>query len=91
MPNAVASSIVDASFTVSAAILAEAVISYLGFGPVDRASWGRLLAQAVSETGGLVPHLAIMPGLMIFLTVLSANALGSALNDAMGPNAGGDR
>jgi len=91
LPNALASSIVDASFTVSAAILAEAVISYLGFGPVDRASWGRLLSQAVSDTGGLVPHLAILPGLMIFLTVLSANALGSAANEALDPSAGGAR
>ncbi|MEQ9616963.1 MAG: ABC transporter permease [Phycisphaerales bacterium] len=87
LPNGVASAIVDASFTVSAAILAEAVLSYLGFGPVDRASWGRLLAQAVSETGGLVPHLAFIPGLMIFATVLSANAIGTAANEALNPNA----
>jgi len=85
LPNGVAAAIVDASFTVSAAVLAEAVISYLGFGPADQASWGRLLSQAVSETGGLVPHLAFVPGLMIFGTVLSANALGSAANDAIDP------
>lgn len=88
LPSGVSSSIVDASFTVSAAVLAEAVISYLGFGPVDRASWGRLLSQAVSETGGLVPHLAVAPGLMIFVTVLSANAIGSSMNESLDPSRG---
>jgi ABC-type dipeptide/oligopeptide/nickel transport system permease subunit len=85
LPNGVTPVLVDASFLIAAAILAEATLSYLGLGPPDQASWGRLLASATSEAGAPVWWLAVFPGLAIFLTVLSYNMIGEALRDAIDP------
>jgi len=85
LPNAVTPVLVDASFAVAAAILAEATLSYLGLGPPEQASWGALLAGATGTVGDFVWWLAIFPGGAIFLTVLSYNLVGEALRDAMDP------
>jgi ABC-type dipeptide/oligopeptide/nickel transport system permease subunit len=85
LPNGVAPVLVDTSFAVAAAISVEATLSYLGLGPVDSASWGRLLSSAVSSEGGFKWWLAVFPGGAIFLTVLSYNLLGEALRDAIDP------
>jgi peptide/nickel transport system permease protein len=85
LPNGVTPVLVDASFAIAAAILAEATLSFLGLGPVDQASWGRLLSDAQGHTGYFVWWLAIFPGLAIFLTVLSYNLVGEALRDAIDP------
>jgi peptide/nickel transport system permease protein len=70
---------------VAAAIVIEATLSYLGLGPVDQASWGRLLASAYNQVGTFQWWLAIFPGAAIFLTVLSYNLIGEALRDAIDP------
>ena len=65
------------------AVLMESYISYLGYGiQPPLASWGNMLtnAQAYFDT---VPFLAILPGVMITLTVLSFNFLGDGLRDAL--------
>ncbi|MSR18936.1 MAG: ABC transporter permease [Phycisphaerales bacterium] len=85
LPNGVTPVLVDASFAVAAAILAEATLSYLGLGPDGQASWGKLLASATAATGTFVWWLAIFPGAAIFLSVLSYNLLGEALRDAIDP------
>lgn len=85
LPNGVTPVLVDASFTIAAAILAEATLSFLGLGPDDQASWGKLLASATGQTGTFLWWLAIFPGLVIFLSVLSYNVLGGALRDAIDP------
>lgn len=85
LPNGITPVLVDASFAIAAAILVEATLSFLGLGPPDQASWGRLLSGAVSTTGTFTWWLSIFPGLAIFLTVLSYNVLGEALRDAMDP------
>ena len=84
-PNGVAPVLVDTSFAVAAAISIEAVLSYLGLGPVDSPSWGKLLSMAVSQEGEFKWWLAVFPGAAIFLTVLSYNFLGEALRDAIDP------
>ncbi len=83
--NAVPPIIVAATLQVAAAILAESALSYLGYGiqpPV--ASWGNMLqnAQRYLRTA---PALAVYPGLLISLTVVSINFLGDALRDALDP------
>ena len=88
LPNGVTPVLVDASFAVAAAILAEATLSFLGYGPVDQASWGRLLSSAITSTGTFTWWTSILPGLAIFLTVLSYNILGEALRDAADPKLG---
>ncbi|MEO1009385.1 MAG: ABC transporter permease [Planctomycetota bacterium] len=85
LPNGVTPVLVDASFAIAAAILAEAILSYLGLGPANQASWGRLLSDATNQVGDFVWWLAIFPGLAIFLTVLSYNLIGEALRDAIDP------
>ena len=83
--NAMPPIIVAATLQVATAILAESALSYLGYGiqpPV--ASWGNMLqnAQRYLRTA---PELAVYPGLLISLTVVSINFLGDALRDALDP------
>ena len=85
LPNGVTPVLVQASFAIAAAILAEATLSFLGLGPVDQASWGKLLSSATGTTGTFVWWLAIFPGLAIFLTVLAYNLLGEAFQTAIDP------
>ncbi len=85
LPNGVTPVLVDASFLIAAAILIEAIISFLGFGPANQPSWGRLLADATNQVGAFVWWLAVFPGAAIFLTVLSYNLIGEALRDAIDP------
>lgn len=85
LPNGVAPVLVDTSFAIAAAISIEAVLSYLGLGPVDSPSWGKLLSSAISQEGEFKWWLAVFPGLAIFLTVLAYNLLGESLRDAIDP------
>ena len=66
-------------------MLAESGLTYLGVGvPSHIASWGRSLASAVSYVT-VHPSVAIWPGLLITLAVLSVNLLGDALREASDP------
>lgn len=85
LPNGVTPVLVDASFSIAAAILFETILSYLGLGPEDQPSWGKLLSDATAEAGTFSWWLAIFPGFAIFLTVLSYNLIGEALRDAIDP------
>ncbi len=81
--NAVGPIIVAATLTVARAILAEAYVSFLGYGiqaPV--ASWGNMLNNAQQYLGS-APWLAIFPGLMITLAVGGFNFVGDGLRDAL--------
>lgn len=85
LPNGVTPVLVDASFAVALAISFEVVLSFLGLGPANQPSWGRLLSDATNQIGQFVWWLAIFPGLVIFLTILSCNLIGEALRDAIDP------
>lgn len=85
LPNGVTPVLVDASFTIAAAIIIEAILSFLGLGPSNQASWGKLLSNAIGDTGSYMWWLAIFPGGAIFLTALSYNLIGEALRDAIDP------
>jgi peptide/nickel transport system permease protein len=83
--NAMPPIIVAATLQVATAILAESALSYLGYGiqpPV--ASWGNMLQNAQRYLRR-APELAIYPGLLISLTVVSINFVGDALRDALDP------
>lgn len=84
VPNVISPVIVQATFGVAGAILAEASLSFLGLGPQDTASWGALLDQG-AQYFLLSQHTALFPGLAIMLTVLSINFLGDALRDHLDP------
>ena len=75
--------IVLATVSVSNAILAEAVLSFLGLGvSADTPTWGLILSEARSFVSRAW-WLGIFPGLAIMLTVLSINFLGDALRDVL--------
>ncbi len=85
VPNAMAPIIVEGTLQVGIAILVEAGLSFLGFGiqpPVS--TWGNMLTNAQTYIF-FAPWLAIPPGLMIVITVLSINFLGDGLRDALDP------
>jgi peptide/nickel transport system permease protein len=70
---------------VAYAILEESGLSYLGFGiQPPTPSWGNLLSNA-QEYLVKYPWLAIFPGIMIFLSVISINYIGDGLRDAFDP------
>ena len=81
LPNAAAPIIVQATVSISYAILGEASLSFLGLG-VDASTptWGLILADGRSFISRAW-WLGIFPGLAIMLTVLSINFLGDTLRD----------
>jgi len=83
IPLALAPLLVEATFGVSATVVAEAGLSFLGLGvqPPD-ASWGSLVRDGVAHLL-VAPHLVLAPGLALFLVVLSMNLLGDALRDRL--------
>jgi peptide/nickel transport system permease protein len=85
LPNGVTPVLVDASFRIALAILFETILSYLGLGPADQASWGRLLYDATRGASGFDWWLATFPGFAIFFTVLGYNLIGESLRDAIDP------
>ncbi|SDR63752.1 peptide/nickel transport system permease protein [Rhizobiales bacterium GAS113] len=81
--NAIGPIIVAATLTVARAILAEAYVSFLGYGiQPPLASWGNMLNNAQQYLGS-APWLAIFPGLAITLAVASFNFIGDGLRDAL--------
>jgi len=85
LPNIAPTLVVQASLTLAVAVLAEAALSYLGYGtPPPTPSWGRLLHE-VQPYLMIRPLLVFWPGLMIALTVLGFNLLGDGLRDAIDP------
>jgi peptide/nickel transport system permease protein len=85
LPNAIGPVIVESTLEVAYAILEESGLSYLGFGiQPPTPSWGNLLSNA-QEYLVKYPWLAIFPGIMIFLSVISINYIGDGLRDAFDP------
>ena len=85
LPNGIAPILVAASFGVASAILAEAVLSFLGLGLVDEPSWGQMLNQAV-QSSSFYWWMAFFPGGAIFFTVFAYNLMGESLRDAIDPH-----
>ncbi|MBD8010909.1 ABC transporter permease [Microbacterium sp. NPDC077391] len=85
LPNIAPVFIVQLSWSMAVAVLAEAGLSYLGFGAsLTEASWGTLLAD-LQRYIGVHPLTVVWPGLAITLTVLGLNLLGDALREATDP------
>lgn len=85
LPNMLPPLLIQASLTVAAAIIAEASLSFLGLGQQPPApSWGSMLNAAQRYLTN-APWMAIWPGAMIFVVVMSLNVLGDGLRDALDP------
>jgi len=85
LPNVVSPVIIQASAALSAAILIEAALSYVGLGTQPpEPSWGTMLSEGRTflETA---PWMSIFPGVAIAATVLAFNLLGDGLRDVFDP------
>jgi peptide/nickel transport system permease protein len=86
MPNAMAVIVVETTLWLSAAILLEASLSYLGLGvQIPTPSWGNMLQDGQSEVLAGAWWLTLFPGLAILVTSLAFNLVGDGLRDAFEP------
>ena len=85
LPNVSSLVIVQASVGFAIAVLAEAALSFLGYGtPPPTPSWGRMLQES-QELLFTAPRLAVFPGVAIAIAVLGFNLLGDGLRDRFDP------
>lgn len=84
LPNAMPSLVVVIALGIGSAILAEAMVSFLGFGDPKSISWGQLLYFNY-ELLKVAPWASIAPSMAIFITVLGFNLLADGLSDAFNP------
>lgn len=85
LPNIMPTVIVAATMNIASAILMESALSFFGLGiRPPQASWGSMLSNAQRYITN-APHLAIFPGLLILLTVISFNYLGEVLRKVFEP------
>jgi peptide/nickel transport system permease protein len=85
LPNVASLITVQASVSFAIAVLAEAALSFLGYGtPPPTPSWGRMLQES-QEFLFSAPRLAIFPGVAIAIAVLGFNLLGDGLRDRFDP------
>lgn len=86
VPHIIPLMIISFSLSMGGMILAEASLSFLGFGiPPPYPSWGGMLSGAGREFMELAPWMMIWPGLALFLVVYGVNMLGDAVRDLLDP------
>jgi peptide/nickel transport system permease protein len=87
LPNLASTILVFFTLLIANAILLEAALSFLGAGvQPPNPSWGTMIDEGVDRVA-TAPHLAIVPGAMLVLTVLSLNVFGDGVRDALDPRA----
>jgi len=85
LPNTLAPLIVQATYIAAAAILIEAILSFLGLGiPPQTPTWGNIMAEG-RTVFRIFPHNILYPGIFLALTVLAVNMLGDGLRDTLDP------
>jgi len=85
LPNCLGPILVQATLAIASAIISEASLSYLGLGTQPPTpSWGSMLSTGQGYLAD-APWIALFPGIMIFITVLSINLFGDGLRDALDP------
>lgn len=84
LPNVLSPLVVQVSLSMGFAILFEASISFLGLGvQAPDASWGSMLGRS-TKFFEQSPHLVVVPGIAILLTVLAFNVIGDGIRDSLG-------
>ncbi|WP_283610395.1 ABC transporter permease [Faecalispora anaeroviscerum] len=85
MPNCLSPIIVQATLRVATAILSTASLSFISLGiQAPAPEWGAMLASGRAYIRD-APHIVIIPGLLIMITILALNLLGDGLRDALDP------
>jgi len=86
LPNVMAVIIVMFTILVPGMVVAEASLSFLGFGiPPPASSWGTMLSQSAQKYMYLAPWMVIWPGLALATVVYGVNILGDAVRDIIDP------
>jgi peptide/nickel transport system permease protein len=85
LPNSLAPLIVQLTFVFAYAVIAEAILSFLGVGAMPPTpTWGNIIAEGRNYIRE-APWICLFPGIAIALTVLGLNLLGDGLRDAFDP------
>lgn len=85
LPNSMGPIIVQATLRMGSSIMLASTLGFLGLGAQPPTpEWGAMLSSARTYIWR-APHMAIAPGMAIFLTVISVNLLGDALRDYLDP------
>ena len=83
LPNTIAPLLVQATYICAAAMITEAVLSFIGAGTSPEIpSWGNMMAEGRSYFQ-IKPYLVLFPGAFLSLTVLAVNLVGDGLRDAL--------
>ena len=86
LPNIMPVVIIVFSISVGGVIMAEASLSFLGFGlPVEYPSWGGMLSREGRDFMEQAPWLAVWPGLALTIVIYSLNMFGDAMRDLLDP------
>ena len=93
LPNIMAPVIIIFTTGIGGIILAEASLSFLGYGlPPDVPSWGGMLSGEGRRFMEMAPRLAIWPGAALSIVVYGTNMFGDAMRDLLDPRLrGGER
>src|SRR6185369_3158645 len=85
LPNSMAPLLVQLTFIFGYAVLAEAILSFLGVGPPPPTpTWGNIIAEGKDYLREAM-HIALFPGLLVAITCLGLNLLGDGLRDVLDP------
>jgi peptide/nickel transport system permease protein len=85
IPNTLSPVIVQGTYIAASAILAEAVLSFIGIGiPTEIPSWGNIIAEG-RDFFQIAPWIILAPGAFLAITVLAINILGDGLRDTLDP------
>jgi peptide/nickel transport system permease protein len=85
VPNTLAPLLVQGTYIAAAAMITEAILSFIGAGtPPNIPSWGNIMAEGRSLFQ-VAYYIVLFPGIMLSLTVLAINLLGDGLRDALDP------
>ncbi len=80
MPNVLITLLTFGLLAIGGVIVAEGVIAFLGFGvPPPQATWGGMIADGNRAFADDVIHVALVPAITMFLTILSLNLVGDGL------------
>lgn len=87
LPNLAALIILTATITVPRAILTESTLSFVGLGVSPPfSSWGTMISDGWQMIR-IAPHLVLLPGALLFLTMVALNLVGESLNELINPRA----
>ena len=85
VPNTLAPLLVQGTYIAAAAMITEAILSFIGAGtPPNIPSWGNIMAEGRSLFQ-VAYYIVLFPGIMLSLTVLAINLFGDGLRDALDP------